>query len=508
MLRKIRITLAALFLVGITLLFVGIGRDWWGWMPKLQLLPAAMRIVGGATLGNVAVVAAILLVTLVFGRIYCSVICPLGVFQDVVMWLRRQLGLAIDRGNVRRAKKAAAARKAGPEKADPDAPVRLKPIVKHFKFSPERRWPRFIVLAATVVLIILNIQFIVALIAPYSAYGRIVATAAGLVGGATPACALLWTAIITFVVIAVSAWQWGRAWCNTVCPVGTVLGYVSKAAVFKIRIDESKCKACGRCGRGCKASCIDMDAHTVDYSRCVDCFDCIRRCKEGAITFGPAPKKAPAAEDSSRRAFLSTAVTITAAAALGTKGFDAIAQEVKGDGGLAPVTPKQAPERAERLVPPGARSVEDFYSRCTACQLCVQNCPNGVLRPSTDLEHLLQPVMSYENGWCRPECTACSDVCPTGAILPLAAEAKTLAKIGTARVDADLCLAASGEAGCGNCERHCPTGAVTMVKHDDGRRFPEVSEEQCIGCGACEYLCPVRPVSAITVDGISIHRNK
>ena len=233
MLRKIRITLAALFLVGITLLFVGIGRDWWGWMPKLQLLPAAMRIVSGATLGNVAVVAAILLVTLVFGRIYCSVICPLGVFQDVVMWLRRQLGLAIDRGNVRRAKKAAAARKAGPEKADPDAPVRLKPIVKHFKFSPERRWPRFIVLAATVVLIILNIQFIVALIAPYSAYGRIVATAAGLVGGATPACALLWTAIITFVVIAVSAWQWGRAWCNTICPVGTVLGYVSKAAIFR-----------------------------------------------------------------------------------------------------------------------------------------------------------------------------------------------------------------------------------------------------------------------------------
>ena len=163
-------------------------------------------------------------------------------------------------------------------------------------------------------------------------------------------------------------------------------------------------------------------------------------------------------------------------------------------------------EREPRLVPPGAESVKNFYDKCTACQLCITACKNGVLRPSTDLDHFLQPQMGYEKGYCRPECTACSDICPTGAILPVQKEAKTLIHIGVAEVDADLCLAAKGEAGCGKCERSCPVGAISMVEVD-GHRRPVVAEEICIGCGKCEYLCPSRPISAITVHGIETHRN-
>ena len=184
------------------------------------------------------------------------------------------------------------------------------------------------------------------------------------------------------------------------------------------------------------------------------------------------------------------------------------AQNKRLDGGLATVIDKQVPERRERLVPPGAQGVGHFYDRCTACQLCVSNCPNGVLRPSTDLEHFLQPMMGYEKGYCRPECTVCSSLCPAGAILPVKKEEKLLVKIGTARVDFDLCLAYKGEAKCGNCARHCPSGAIRMVDDENGRRMPVVSEEQCIGCGACEYLCPSRPISAITVDGLSTHVRK
>ena len=167
---------------------------------------------------------------------------------------------------------------------------------------------------------------------------------------------------------------------------------------------------------------------------------------------------------------------------------------------------KTAIEREPRLVPPGAKSVKNFYDHCTACQLCVAACPNGVLRPSTDLEHLLQPQMVYENGFCRPECTACSDVCPAGAILPIQKEAKTLIHIGTAIINAELCLAAKGEARCGKCASECPMGAIMMLQVGEERR-PVVAEDMCIGCGKCEYLCPARPVSAITVQGIETHRN-
>jgi len=182
---------------------------------------------------------------------------------------------------------------------------------------------------------------------------------------------------------------------------------------------------------------------------------------------------------------------------------------VKLDGGLAPISDKKSPERDGRIVPPGALSVSRFYRLCTACQLCVSSCPNGVLHASADLEHFLQPQMGYENGWCRPECTTCSELCPAGAIGPVSREEKSGIKIGTAAVNPELCISALGEEHCGNCARHCPTGAILMVKDETtGHKRPVVSEEQCIGCGACEYLCPVRPVSAISVNGLSNHQVK
>ena len=470
MLRKIRITLAALFFVGITLLLAGIGRGWFGWEAKLQLLPATLRLIGSATLGNIAVVLGILLVTLLLGRIYCSVICPLGVFQDIVIWLRRTLAKFI------------------------------KPLRKRFKFNKERRWIRYPVLAALIGCIIADLQLVVALIGPYSAFGRMVRSIVG--GGPAP---LLIAAAVTFVIIFLCAWIWGRAWCNTVCPVGTLLGCVSRFQLFGVRIDEDKCVGCGTCARACKASCIDDEKRIIDYSRCVDCFDCIGNCKVDAISFGRTKKNvatdAQDAKQNGRRQFIATGAML-----IGT-GIAASAQNMKLDGGLAHVEPKTALEREPRLVPPGAQSVDNFYDKCTACQLCVQHCPNGVLRTSTDLDHFLQPQMGYEKGYCRPECTACSEVCPSGAIVKVHRDAKTLIRIGTAVVNPYVCLAAKGEEGCGNCARHCPTGAIQMTQVGETRR-PVVAEEQCIGCGRCEYLCPVRPESAITVKGLQTHINK
>ena len=470
MLRKIRIVLAALCFILITLLFVGIGHDWWGALAKLQALPTTLRVIAGATLGNVAVLLGIVLVTLLLGRIYCSVICPLGVFQDLVLWIRRTLGKW------------------------------FKPLRKRFKFNKERRWVRYPVAALLIGCLIGGLQLVVALLEPYSAYGRIVSSIAGNVP-----VALLITALATLLVVTVCAALWGRAYCNTICPVCTLLGCISRFSVFGIRVDEDKCVKCGACSHACKASCIEEGTLKIDRSRCVDCFDCIEVCKKGALSFGRAVSAPRAAqEDKGRRAFINSAALLVAGAA--GSGI-ARAQNMKVDGGLADVEPKQPLEREPRLVPPGAGSVKSFYDRCTACQLCIAACPNAVLRPSTDPDHLLQPQMGYENGFCRPECTACSQVCPAGAIRPVDKDQKTLIHIGTAVVNPYLCFAASGKEACGACESHCPTGAISMV-HVDGVRRPVVAEEQCIGCGKCEFLCPSRPVSAITVKGLETHISK
>ena len=144
---------------------------------------------------------------------------------------------------------------------------------------------------------------------------------------------------------------------------------------------------------------------------------------------------------------------------------------------------------------------------CTACQICVSVCPNDVLSPSSSLQTLMQPEMSYKKGYCRPECNRCSQVCPTGAIRPVSIEEKSSIQIGHAVIDLDICVVNTDDVSCGNCARHCPAEAIMMLPQEDGtHEIPAVDEERCIGCGACEYLCPARPVKAIHIEGHLVHK--
>ncbi|MBQ9193296.1 MAG: 4Fe-4S dicluster domain-containing protein [Bacteroidales bacterium] len=502
MLKKIRVALAVVFWLGITLLFLdftGALHGWLGWMAKVQFLPAVLAL-------NVAVIIGLVLLTLLFGRVYCSVICPLGVFQDGVAHL-----------NVAR--------------------KRRKKDRKPYGYSPEMKWLRYGVWVLFVIALIAGVQALVALLAPYSAWGRIVqnlfqpvylwvnnlfAALAERADSYAFYSKEVWlrslptfiVAAVTLVVVVVLAWKNGRTYCNTICPVGTTLSFFSRFAMFRPVIDKAKCKDCKMCEHNCKAACIDIADHKIDYSRCVDCFNCIDTCKFGALKYRYAwgkvhPKQSEVTADSSaapqndsgRRAFLT-------GAALAVGGATLKAQEKKMDGGFAAILDKEVPERDVPITPPGSESVRDFYRRCTACQLCVAECPNNVLRPSTDLKHLMQPEMSYERGYCRPECTRCSELCPAGAIRKITKEEKTQYHIGTARVNRTLCVAEEGVE-CGNCARHCPSGAIQMVEDEaTGFKHPVVNEALCIGCGACENLCPSRPISAITVNGRHQHLNE
>lgn len=499
MLRKIRITLAAVMFIGLTLLFVdftGTMRHLVGWMPRIQLLEAVLAL-------NVAVIVALVAVTLIFGRIYCSVICPLGVMQDVIAWFGK------------------------------------KKKKRRYTCSPEKKWLRYPVLAVFVAAMFLGVGTLVQLLASYSAFGRIATNVMQpLWMGVNNLLAMLseyfddytfWTAdlwlrswpsliisVVTLAVVGVLAWRNGRTYCNTVCPVGTVLSLISRYSVFKIRFDEEKCRNCSLCTKNCKASCIEFKTHTVDTSRCVTCGDCVEVCKFGALSYSVSKRVKPAriaeepvkkqevtsSDSSSRRNFLMATVALATTV---------MAQEKKKtDGGLAELTDKVAPERVTPVTPPGSMSAANMAKRCTGCQLCVTECPNGVLRPQTDLLHLMQPVMSYERGYCRPECNRCSEVCPAGAIKPITPEVKASTQIGHAVWIKKNCLVVTDGIACGNCARHCPVGAIEMMpldENDDNSPFvPMVNETRCIGCGACENLCPVRPFSAIYVEGHEVHK--
>lgn len=520
MLKKIRTTLALVVFVLITLLFLdvtGTLHAWLGWLAKIQFWPAFYAL-------NIGVMAVLVVLTLVFGRIYCSVICPLGVMQDVVSWLH---------GRRKR---------------------------NRFTYSKEKKWLRYGMLGVFIISAVAGINAIVSLLAPYSSYGRIASSLFKPVYEAgnnvlasiaehfnsyafysvdvwMKSLPTLIIASVTFVAIVILAWRGGRTYCNTICPVGTILSFFARFSWFKVRIDESKCVNCGLCTKNCKASAIDFKNHKIDYSRCVVCGDCLGKCHKGALSFtsGRADKSTSgrvdkstsqqvdkqtsgqagnanlfvnsstrnSSADNGRRSFLLAAAIATTGAAL--------AQEKKKvDGGLAVIEDKIAPERLTPLTPPGSMSAQHFAQHCTACQLCVSTCPNGVLRPSTDLSKFMQPTMSYERGYCRPECTKCGEVCPTGAIKPITRADKSATQIGHAVWIKKNCVPLTDGVECGNCARHCPAGAIQMVpsdpKNGQSPKIPVVNEARCIGCGACENLCPARPFSAIYVEGHEVHR--
>lgn len=514
MLRKVRIVLAVICILLITWLFVdftGTAPRVAGWLANIQFLPAVLAL-------NVGVIIGLIVLTFVVGRIYCSVICPLGILQDVLARLRPRKNKKVGR----------------------------------YSFSPEMKWLRYPVLVVFIIALIAGVSSFVALLAPYSSFGRIASNLFAPVyewinNGLASIAAKhdsyafynvdIWMrslptfiiAAVTLVVLAVLAWIGGRTYCNTICPVGTFLSFISRFSLLKIRFDEEKCRNCSACSKSCKASCIDFKNHKVDYSRCVVCGDCLEACKFDALKWSlsslpikgeedkvavpsngsPLPNRGRAGEGAdeegaSRRSFLIGAGLATATAALAQEA------KLKVDGGLAEIEDKVAPKRTTPITPPGALSARNFAQHCTGCQLCVAQCPNHVLRPSTGLMTLMQPMMSYERGYCRPECNRCAEVCPTDAIRPISLVDKSSTQIGHAVWIKKNCVAVNDHVDCDNCSRHCPTGAIEMVPLDPndelGAYVPAINEAKCIGCGACENLCPARPFSAIYVEGHEVHK--
>lgn len=489
-LRKIRVILGTLFFALITLLFLdftGTIHSYFSWMASIQFFPAVLAL-------NVGVVVSLIAITLIFGRIYCSVICPLGVMQDIISWFSSK----------------------------------RKGMKFRYNYSKPKNWLRVFMLGLFIIAMTLGFGAIGSIIAPYSAYARIASElfaplyywgnnllaylaerldsyAFYSVDVYMKSVTTLCVAIITFLVIFVLSWHGGRTYCNTICPVGTILGFFARYSMLKPIIDKSKCSGCKLCEHSCKSSCINADTAEIDYSRCVTCMNCMSICKKGAIKYCRTQSDSSKSQiQGGRRQFITLSSVALATTAIN-------ARDKRIDGGLAFIADKKIPNRNLPVIPGGAVSLQHFADHCTACQLCVSACPNGVLQPSQSLDNFMQPVMNFDKGFCRPECTLCAEVCPTNAISPLPKEEKMMRKIGTARWVKKNCVVFTDDVSCSNCARHCPNGAICMQPIDsenpDSKKFPVVNPERCIGCGACEYVCPSRPFSAIYVDGIEVHRS-
>jgi len=495
-LKKIRIIVALVFFIFTIFIFLDFRKllpdKLYEAITYLQFIPSLLKFISVLSLSVLGFII-ILVLTAFFGRVYCSAICPLGILQDVILWFKKKTKKKF-----------------------------------RYKFSGPVDYLRYPFLALPVVAYLAGTVFFISLLDPFSNFGRIFSDffQPAYFGLNNIGAKILEKINIFFLYpeeISLASWltyifplffltlvlwmslKQGRLYCNTICPVGALLGLLSRISLFRIRINEDRCTKCGQCSFVCKSTCISIKNLSVDFSRCVGCYNCISICPEDAIKY-MVPKQRSAIDtkaDQGRRKVISAIVLIV----IGIFGLrrSLRAQDVPENKYPTEIEP----EKHFTVTPPGSLGIQHFTSTCTACHLCVSACPTQVLQPSLfeyGITGIMQPYMDYETNYCNFECVICSEICPTGAILSLSAEAKKTIQIGQVNLILENCVVYTDQTSCGSCSEHCPTQAVRMVPYIGELTIPEIKPEICVGCGACEHACPTKPFKAIYVDGHYEHQ--
>lgn len=289
------------------------------------------------------------------------------------------------------------------------------------------------------------------------------------------------TAIVTLALFALN-YTYPRFWCRSLCPLGALLGLAGRFSLLKRRV-SNKCTACMACSRACPNGAIQPDPLQHDARECLFCLGCKNICPAGAVAFSRGSASSPAA-DISRRGLLAAAAAGALAAFTVTRDASAKAAET-------------------RLIrPPGALPDPRFQAACIRCGACLRICPTNTLQPclfEAGPAGIWSPRLNTRLAGCDQTCCLCGRVCPTGAIRELPLEEKKYAKIGTAAIDKNTCLVWAQDRLCLICDEQCPYNAI-VFKWKDGVRRPVVIDTKCNGCGFCEQVCPVQGSSAIRVS--------
>jgi len=444
--------------------------------PTLASLPWFMLPPLG--LVSLAVTGALLLTTLLAGRLYCSFLCPVGFLQELSRRLGQALGLA------------------GRTTAG-WTPVRL-------------------LVLALVASLLVHRSSAYLYFDHFSSLGRVYGLAhAWRAGG--PFGANFFLGLAFLAVIALLPLRWPRWFCGALCPSGTLFMLMQALAPGKVRGRECG-EGCGRCAEVCPALCISDGR--IDGKLCINCLECSSACSTGALAFsfrwpwragdggrvlppgtpsgargGCAPDGGPAR----RHPPLLSRRELLAGAGLSVAGWAAGSWVKRRLLGI--IGPAVA------VVPPGGKAYSSFLERCVACDICVSVCPSQVLVPvGRDLGRggLAKVRLDYSVSYCAYECNACLGVCPSGAISYFPLAAKKRIRIGKARLIKEACIPYAFERDCGACQEQCPTGALTMEPFKSVY-VPVQHEDYCIGCGACQFACPTRPRKAIVIDPVEVH---
>lgn len=499
-LRIARIIFAILFFALITASFLNFsgGNPYSTKLLHTQFIPAFVAVFTGSFVAF----AILLLLTLLFGRVYCSFLCPLGILQDIIARISSFFKKGKNTGK--------------------------KQSVSHSYKKPHHIL-RYSILILAFGFFFAGITTPLVLLDPYSVFGKISVQVFGsvelwgnnLLANLFPDTfyyqpyirfsiyAFAWSLLLFLAIFIISMFR-GRLYCNSVCPVGSLLGLLSGLSLFKPEIKKSMCVKCNACVKVCKSNCINLETKEIDATRCVACFNCMTSCKRGGVELVPAWKRKKASpqavngEDERRQlenperrnALITAGVLVSAIAAR------------KFASGKEALLPQGEKTKHSPIAPPGAGDLETFQDLCTGCHACIAACPNKIIKPSVleyGLDGFLLPTISYERKFCAYDCNACSIVCPHGALKHLSLEEKQLTQIGRARYIAKNCIVFTDSTDCGACDEHCPTKAIVMteVKGKPGLYFPKLNKKLCIGCGACEYICPAES-KAIIIDGSAV----
>jgi polyferredoxin len=463
-------------------------------LPQLDpLLIIVQSIAGRALVGGAILCLTVLAITLIIGRAWCGWICPVGTVLDFFPFKKEKRKPAAVPDNLRRGKYLIL------------TGLILAAVFGNLTFiilDPITLWERTL----TAIWQALNTAF-TAVENALSNIPWMISSLTWLDQALRPSVfptttvgiRFTWLPVILFAFIILLNLVAERFWCRYLCPLGGLLGFVSRFAWIR-RTVKNECKSCGQCSRVCPTGTIDPSrGYSSDPAECTLCMDCLASCPVSQIRFQPGRILPESHEyDPDRRAFLAAgAVTLIGLAVLET----------------------DAPLRVQStylIRPPGVKNI-DLLQKCVRCGLCLRSCPTGALQASlteSGLSGLFTPVVIPRLGYCQFSCNNCGQICPVQAIPDLALPNKQKVVIGHAFIDQNRCIPWADGVTCIVCEEMCPLPekAITLeeksITQPDGTikkiKLPHVLRERCIGCGICEYKCPRGGEAAIRVRRVDI----